>query len=217
MVLCRLAGALPVGRRVIPQMPWRSSSSAAAPIQACRLFSSSPELEEPEVLFSKEGYTNFVILNRPKALNALNLPMIRAMFPEYQIMEKANSSRLVILAGAGEKAFCAGGDVKALYLEGVNKAGTQMRKTFFREEYQLNFLIGTLRKPHVSILDGVTMGGGVGLSVHGHFRVATENTVFAMPETGIGFYTDVGGSYFLLVCRAIWAPSSGSRESASRA
>lgn len=145
----------------------------------------------------RAGLCGMVILNRPKALNALNLPMIRSMYPEYQILEKANSTKLVILAGSGDKAFCAGGDVKALYLEGVNQEGGSLRKDFFREEYQLNYLIGTFQKPHIALLDGVTMGGGVGLSVHGQFRIATERTVFAMPETGIGFYTDVGGSYFL--------------------
>ena len=95
------------------------------------------------------------------------------------------------------KAFCAGGDVKSL-VQGLKlKNGRQQALKFFEEEYKLNHLIATTKKPFVSILNGITMGGGVGLSVHGHFRIITENTMIAMPETAIGLFPDVGGSFFL--------------------
>ena len=97
--------------------------------------------------------------------------------------------------GAGEKAFCAGGDIRAVTEAG--KAGLPLAQDFFREEYTLNHMINVLSKPYIAIIDGITMGGGVGLSVHSPFRVATERTLFAMPETSIGLFPDVGGSYFL--------------------
>ena len=99
---------------------------------------------------------------------------------------------LVIIKGAGEKSFCAGGDVRSV-VEGTVAAG----KEFFRNEYRNNELIGNYKKPYIAIIDGITMGGGVGLSVHGKYRVATERTLYAMPETAIGLFPDVGGGYFL--------------------
>ena len=96
------------------------------------------------------------------------------------------------MKGAGEKSFCAGGDVRAV-TEGAFEDG----KSFFRDEYRLNALIGSFKKPYIAIIDGITMGGGVGLSVHGKYRVATERTMFAMPETAIGLFPDVGGGHFL--------------------
>ena len=98
-------------------------------------------------------------------------------------------------AGAGEKAFCAGGDIRAVTEAG--RAGEPLAQEFFRQEYQLNHAISAFPKPYVAIIDGITMGGGVGLSVHSPFRVATERTLFAMPETFIGLFPDVGGSFFL--------------------
>jgi 3-hydroxyisobutyryl-CoA hydrolase len=100
---------------------------------------------------------------------------------------------LVLIKGAGEKSFCAGGDVRAV----VENGATEDSKNFFREEYRLNALIGSYKIPYVAIIDGITMGGGVGLSVHGKYRVATERTMFAMPETAIGLFPDVGGGHFL--------------------
>ncbi|XP_027877978.1 3-hydroxyisobutyryl-CoA hydrolase, mitochondrial isoform X2 [Xiphophorus couchianus] len=102
---------------------------------------------------------------------------------------------MVIIKAAGGKAFCAGGDIRAVTEAG--KVGDSLAQDFFREEYMLNNSIGSYRKPYVAIIDGITMGGGVGLSVHGRFRVATEKTLFAMPETAIGLFPDVGGGYFL--------------------
>uniref|UniRef100_A0A8C1CXE7 3-hydroxyisobutyryl-CoA hydrolase n=1 Tax=Cyprinus carpio carpio TaxID=630221 RepID=A0A8C1CXE7_CYPCA len=121
-----------------------------------------------EVLFEKVGNAGVITLNRPKALNALNLTMIRHIYPQLKKWDKDSETDLVIIKGAGDKAFCAGGDIR-----------------------------GTYQKPYVALIDGITMGGGVGLSIHGRFRVATEKTLFAMPETGIGLFPDVGGGYFL--------------------
>ena len=101
----------------------------------------------------------------------------------------------MVLLCSGKKAFCAGGDVRAV--TDSAKEGTDLYKDFFREEYTLNALIGTLHIPYIALIDGITMGGGVGLSVHGRYRVATEKTLFAMPETAIGLFPDVGGTYFL--------------------
>uniref|UniRef100_A0A671L501 3-hydroxyisobutyryl-CoA hydrolase n=1 Tax=Sinocyclocheilus anshuiensis TaxID=1608454 RepID=A0A671L501_9TELE len=148
-----------------------------------------------EVLFEKVGNAGVITLNRPKALNALNLTMIRHIYPQLKKWVKDSETDLVIIKGAGEKAFCAGGDIRAVSEAG--KAGDSLTQDLFREEYILNNTIGTYQKPYVALIDGITMGGGVGLSVHGRFRVATEKTLFAMPETGIGLFPDVGGGYFL--------------------
>eukprot|EP00051_Salpingoeca_urceolata_P014105 m.178554 g.178554 ORF g.178554 m.178554 type:complete len:381 (+) comp17982_c1_seq2:409-1551(+) len=148
-----------------------------------------------EVLFEEHGNTRTIVLNRPKALNALSLPMIRTIHPQLKAWDEDEEIGVVIIKGAGEKAFCAGGDVVSL----VHSRDTdgELCKSFFREEYQLDYCINTLRTPYVALLDGITMGGGVGLSVNGMFRVATERSLFAMPETAIGLFPDVGGSYFL--------------------
>ncbi|XP_062390561.1 3-hydroxyisobutyryl-CoA hydrolase, mitochondrial isoform X2 [Sardina pilchardus] len=148
-----------------------------------------------EVLSEKVGNAGVITLNRPKALNALNLPMIRHMYPLLKKWDQDSGIDLVIIKGAGGKAFCAGGDIRAVTDAG--KVGDPLAQDFFREEYILNNTIGTYKKPYVALIDGITMGGGVGLSVHGRFRVATEKTLFAMPETAIGLFPDVGGGYFL--------------------
>ncbi|XP_037542210.1 3-hydroxyisobutyryl-CoA hydrolase, mitochondrial [Nematolebias whitei] len=150
---------------------------------------------EPEVLLEKVGKAGLITMNRPKVLNALNLTMIRQMYPQLKKWEKDDDTDLVIIKGTGGKAFCAGGDIRAVTDAG--KVGGSLAQDFFREEYILNNAIGAYRKPFVAIIDGITMGGGVGLSVHGRFRVATEKTLFAMPETAIGLFPDVGGGYFL--------------------
>mmetsp|Transcript_8973 Transcript_8973/g.22558 ORF Transcript_8973/g.22558 Transcript_8973/m.22558 type:complete len:414 (-) Transcript_8973:32-1273(-) len=149
------------------------------------------------VLFQKRGNVMDVILNRPKALNALDLDMIRAIYPRYEKYEDDETVHAILLRGEGEKAFCAGGDIRSLYDANLNKSKSTIKQDFFREEYMLNHRISQLSTPQVAILDGITMGGGVGLTVHGTFRVATERTLFAMPESAIGFFCDVGGSYFL--------------------
>lgn len=148
-----------------------------------------------DILFERRGAIGLVTLNRPKALNALTLPMIRAFARQLDQWEPDPGLRAVVMVGAGDRAFCAGGDIRAIWDAG--KAGDRLTRDFFREEYALNHRLHRLAKPGVALIDGVTMGGGVGLSVHGSHRVATERTLFAMPETGIGLFPDVGGGYFL--------------------
>ncbi|XP_060909896.1 3-hydroxyisobutyryl-CoA hydrolase, mitochondrial [Labrus mixtus] len=150
---------------------------------------------EPEVLLEKVGNAGVITLNRPKVLNALNMTMIRLIYPQLKKWESGDAPDIVIIKGAGGKAFCAGGDIRAVTEAG--KAGGSLAGDFFRQEYILNNTIGTFKKPYIALIDGITMGGGVGLSVHGRFRVATEKTLFAMPETAIGLFPDVGGGYFL--------------------
>ncbi|CAL8266218.1 unnamed protein product [Lota lota] len=149
----------------------------------------------PEVLLEKVGRAGVITLNRPKVLNALNMTMIRLLYPQLKDWETDEQTDIVIIKGAGGRAFCAGGDIIAVTNAG--KSGNPLAEDFFREEYVLNNTIGTYKKPYIALIDGITMGGGVGLSVHGRFRVATEKTVFAMPETAIGLFPDVGGGYFL--------------------
>ncbi|XP_075612294.1 3-hydroxyisobutyryl-CoA hydrolase, mitochondrial isoform X5 [Balearica regulorum gibbericeps] len=148
-----------------------------------------------EVLLEKKGGAGIITLNRPKALNALNLSMIQQIYPQIKTWEQDPETFLIIIKGTGGKAFCAGGDIRAITDAG--KVGDRLAQDFFRGEYMLNNAIGTCKKPYVALIDGITMGGGVGLSVHGRFRVATEKTLFAMPETAIGLFPDVGGGYFL--------------------
>lgn len=154
-----------------------------------------------EILFERRGAIGLVTLNRPKALNALTLGMIRLFDPQLRAWNADPEVKAVVIQGAGEKAFCAGGDVVSLYEAG--KAAREGRgdgagvRAFFSGEYVLNRLIKRLSKPYIALIDGISMGGGVGLSVHGTHRIVTERTLFAMPETGIGLYPDVGGTYFL--------------------
>ncbi|NXB52384.1 HIBCH protein, partial [Leucopsar rothschildi] len=148
-----------------------------------------------EVLLEKKGGAGIITLNRPKTLNALNISMIQQIYPQIKTWEQDPETFLIIIKGTGGKAFCAGGDIRAITEAG--KAGAKMTRDFFRSEYRLNNAVGTCKKPYVALIDGITMGGGVGVSVHGHFRVATEKTLFAMPETAIGLFPDVGGGYFL--------------------
>ncbi|CAG9863680.1 unnamed protein product [Phyllotreta striolata] len=154
----------------------------------------SAQTQQDDVILKEQCKAGIIVLNRPKALNALNLSMIEKILPSLKQWECDKS--LVIVKGAGEKAFCAGGDVKTVILEGM--AGRrEVGFEFFKKEYFMNGLIGCYKIPYIAIIDGIVMGGGVGLSVHGKYRVATERTLFAMPETQIGFFPDVGGSYFL--------------------
>lgn len=149
---------------------------------------------EAEVLFETKNSTGIITLNRPKALNALSLNMVRLVQPQLETW-KSEGLKLIVMKGAGGKAFCAGGDIRSL-TESVASGGT-VHEEFFKEEYILDHALASLPMPYVAIIDGITMGGGVGLSVHGKFRLATEKTLFAMPETGIGLIPDVGGGYFL--------------------
>ena len=154
--------------------------------------------DEPEVLFSREGHAGIITLNRPKALNALTHQMVRQIHPQLQAWETDPGVMRVIIEGTGEKAFCAGGDVRALYDLGIAQDPAFLE--FYREEYRLNTYIKRYPKPYIALIDGIVMGGGVGVSVHGSHRVAGDNIMFAMPETGIGLFPDVGGTYFLPRC-----------------
>ncbi|ORE07654.1 ClpP/crotonase [Rhizopus microsporus var. microsporus] len=153
------------------------------------------ESTQTEVIHKSNLAVREVILNRPKKLNALSLPMVRSILPELQSWEKSDLAKIILLKHSGGKGFCAGGDVKTVV--DLAEAKDPNAAKFFEEEYQLDHLIATLETPFVSIMNGITMGGGVGLSVHAPFRIATENTLFAMPETAIGFLPEVGGSFFL--------------------
>jgi enoyl-CoA hydratase len=153
---------------------------------------------EPEILFERLGTLGLVTLNRPKALNALTRDMCLKMSARLGEWAFDDQVRVVAVRGAGGRAFCAGGDIRTLYAAG--KAGSTAPRDFYRDEYRLDSQIHHYEKPYVALLDGITMGGGVGISVHGRHRIVTERTVFAMPETAIGFFPDVGGSYFLPRC-----------------
>ena len=146
-----------------------------------------------EIIFSEKNATGIITLNRPKALNALNIEMAKEFSDKLQEWDLNDNIKRVLLVGEGNH-FCAGGDVKSLFL---TKNQNNHKKEFFKIEYQLNYLISQFKKEFLSIWNGVVMGGGVGLSIYGDHRLATDNTKFAMPETSIGFFPDVGGSYFL--------------------
>jgi enoyl-CoA hydratase len=150
---------------------------------------------EPEILVELRGALARVTLNRPKALNALTPEMCRELDARLAAWVEDPAVAAVVVQGAGERAFCAGGDVVTIYrsARGDGKAAA----AFFGAEYRMNWRIFHFPKPYIAVIDGITMGGGVGVSVHGSHRVATERTLFAMPETGIGLFPDVGSSYFL--------------------
>ena len=161
--------------------------SASAPAAAA---------SEPETLIERRGRAGWILLNRPRALNALTLTMVREIASALNAFEVDPAVEYVVVAGAGGRAFCAGGDIRKLHDQG--KAGDHASQlAFWREEYILNQRIKRFPKPYVALIDGVVMGGGVGLSMHGSFRVASERCVFAMPEVGIGFFPDVGATYLL--------------------
>jgi enoyl-CoA hydratase len=151
--------------------------------------------DEVEIIFEKRGAIGFITLNRPKALNALTHAMCLSMKVQLDAWRTDDAVKCVVVQGEGERAFCAGGDVRALYESG--KAGTPYIFDFYRDEYILNAAIKHYSKPYIALLRGIVMGGGVGVSVHGSHRIADESMLFAMPETGIGLFPDVGGSFFL--------------------
>jgi enoyl-CoA hydratase len=150
---------------------------------------------EAEIIFEKRGRAGIVTLNRPKALNALTRTMVTLMHPQLAAWAVDPAVALVVVRAAGDKAFCAGGDIRQLHDWG--KAGDPSMRAFYHEEYRLNTFIKRYPKPYVALVDGFVMGGGVGISVHGSHRLAGSNIKFAMPETGIGLFPDVGGTYFL--------------------
>ena len=148
-----------------------------------------------DILFSRSGDWGVVTLNREKALNALNWDMVKAMRARLVRWAGDQAVKAVLVTAVGEKSFCAGGDIR--WLHDTAKADPAHACEFFREEYRNNALIYHFPKPYVAMIDGIVMGGGVGISVHGDFRVAGDRTLFAMPETGIGLFPDVGGGHFM--------------------
>ncbi|MDR3421655.1 MAG: enoyl-CoA hydratase/isomerase family protein [Xanthobacteraceae bacterium] len=151
--------------------------------------------QDGELVVRSERALRHITLNRPKALNALTLDMAVAMTELLRDWAADASVGAVLLDGAGERAFCAGGDIRALY--DAAKSGSPLPAQFWSTEYRLNVLIARYPKPLIAIMDGVVMGGGVGLSAHAAHRVVTERSAVAMPEVGIGFFPDVGASFLL--------------------
>ncbi|AXS40257.1 enoyl-CoA hydratase/isomerase family protein [Breoghania sp. L-A4] len=152
-----------------------------------------------DVLFDVRGRAGFVTLNRPKALNALNHAMVRAIITQLDAWDDDPSVAHVVIEAAGDRAFCAGGDIRVIYEQGRGHGapGNPAQLEFFADEYRLNARLKHYPKPTVALIDGIVMGGGVGLSVHGTHRVGGARTTFAMPEVGIGFFPDVGATYVL--------------------
>ncbi len=148
----------------------------------------------PEVVVSRQGQAGRITLNRPQALNALTLDMVGAIDHALTAFEESDVATVVI-DGAGQRGLCAGGDIRAIY-DAVRRGDPSPRE-FWRQEYRLNARIARYPKPIVAIMDGIVMGGGVGLSAHATLRVVTERTALAMPEVGIGFAPDVGGTWLL--------------------
>jgi enoyl-CoA hydratase/carnithine racemase len=172
-------------------------------------------MADADILFERRGKLGLITLNRPEALNALTHDMALRLERRLDAWRNDPGIAVVAIQGAGDRAFCAGGDIRALY-EAGRPGGITGRNNwpFYADEYRLNTKIKRYPKPYVSLMDGIVMGGGVGVSIHGRLRIATERTVFAMPETGIGLFPDVGGTYFLprLPGRiGMWLGLTGSR------
>ena len=144
----------------------------------------------------EHGRIGHITINRPQALNALTIEMIEAIAETLVAWRDKPSIHAVVIEGAGGRAFCAGGDIRAVRSAALAGA-FDVIEAFFQAEYALNLAIARYPKPYIALIDGICMGGGVGLSIHGVARVATEAAMFAMPETGIGFFPDVGATYAL--------------------
>ena len=157
---------------------------------------------EQDVLFEVKrgigGNVGCILLNRPQALNALTETMCTQIDSHLQAWDEDEAIKAVIIRGEGKRAFCAGGDIRQLYLD--RDTAKQKPNPFFQIEYQMNTRLHHFSKPYFAFLDGIVMGGGMGISIHGSHRIATERLKMAMPETGIGFFPDVGGGYFLTRC-----------------
>jgi enoyl-CoA hydratase len=149
-----------------------------------------------DIIARVQGHAGIISLNKPATIHALTLDMVHAMTATLQKWATSKKVKCVIIDHAEGRGFCAGGDINFLRHSALNDGGVSGRR-FFHDEYQLNHLLFAYPKPVVAFMDGITMGGGVGISQPARFRVATENTRFAMPETGIGLFPDVGGSWYL--------------------
>lgn len=149
-----------------------------------------------DVLARIEGTLGHLTLNRPRALNALTLDMVRSLAATLEEWATDPAVKLVLIDGAGDRGLCAGGDIRSLY-DAALANDLDLPKHFFRAEYRLNAQIAGYRKPYVAFMDGIVMGGGIGVSAHGSMRIVTERSRLAMPETGIGFVVDIGGTWLL--------------------
>jgi enoyl-CoA hydratase/carnithine racemase len=152
---------------------------------------------EPELLCEVRGRAGVITLNRPQAINALNMPMLAGMLAQLRAWAADPRLDLVIVRGAGTRGFCAGGDVRAVH---EARGDALFMDRVYRVEYELDEYISRYPKPYVALMTGFTMGGGCGISVHGRHRVVTETTVLAMPEVLIGLFPDVAGTLFLSRC-----------------
>ena len=169
-------------------------------------------LRYDDLIVRSHGALRRITLNRPQALNAITLDMALAMTTLLRRWAADPAVGAVLLDGAGERGFCAGGDIRALYeaakdmsgKDKVTKSGDSLPARFWATEYRLNVLIARYAKPIVAVMDGLVMGGGVGLSAHAAHRVVTERSAIAMPEVGIGFFPDVGASFLLARARLCW-------------
>ena len=150
---------------------------------------------EGDLIVRREGAAGIIRLNRPKAINAMTYEMSQGIDTALDRFESDPAVAVVILEGAGERGLCAGGDIRGLYES--SKAGGDLGKVFWRQEYVMNARIAKYPKPYIAFMDGLVMGGGVGLSAHARHRVVTEKTKLAMPEVGLGFFPDVGGTWLL--------------------
>ncbi len=152
--------------------------------------------DDAAVVISRQGRAGHILLNRPRTLNALDLGMIKAATAALAAWRDDAGVELVVITGAGDRGFCAGGDIRTLRDAGA-AGDSAWIASFFGQEYALNRMIAEYPKPYVALVDGICMGGGIGVSVHGSHRIASERAMFAMPETGIALFPDVGASYFL--------------------
>src|SRR6516165_5201506 len=156
---------------------------------------SSVEAEEGDLIARVEGTAGVIRLNRPKAINAVTLEMFRDIDWALDRFEADPAVGVILLEGAGDRGLCAGGDIRSLWES--SKVNGDLGKVLWREEYILNARIKKFPKPYVAFMDGIVMGGGVGLSAHASHRIVTDRTKLAMPEVGLGFFPDVGGTYLL--------------------
>ncbi len=156
----------------------------------------SVPIDDEAVIVRRDGRVGRILLNRPRVLNTLTLEMVRTFTRALNDFRHDPHVHAVVVEGAGDRAFCAGGDVRALR-DGQLSGDRTGVEAFFRDEYDLNLMISSYPKPYIALIDGICMGGGIGVSVHGPYRVATEHAMFAMPETAIGFFPDIGGTFFL--------------------
>lgn len=176
---------------LFPENYWRSNFMTMTAAK-------SPD-QDSELLTEIHHHTGIMTINRPKALNSLNVEVICGIKQTLHDWEYNPDVRWVLMEGTGEKSFCAGGDIRSVYYAKQNH-DLHIMDEIFRQEYQMNYTISQYPKPYIALIHGICMGGGLGVSVHGKYRIVCEDTVMAMPETGIGFFPDIGASYFLNKC-----------------